>query len=136
MSSQDDDEEGDYNNPIEKEANPAKTHPNPFKKPRLSERMDRPCAIFTFRLSHCPLKVQLLSKHTLYDLVDLVCKVSAVGDDGSGTVNEHLWNINVPRKGSIFHDGGHHSDRGVEQLPLILKRRVHPRKRPYWVILS
>lgn len=72
----------------------------PSKKPKLSE-MDGPGEIFTFTLSHSPLKIQLLSKHSLYDLVSFVCEVSSVGDTGSDTADNHLWDIKVPRKGKF-----------------------------------
>ena len=50
--------------------------------------------VLTFTADHDKFaRLQLLSKHTLYDLVATLCKWTAVGYEGSEGPNDHLWDI-------------------------------------------
>lgn len=50
--------------------------------------------ILTFDVDHDKFaRLQLLSTHTLYDLVATLCRHTPMGKEGNGP-NDHLWNIN------------------------------------------
>ena len=50
--------------------------------------------VFTFSSSHAAqVKIQLLSTHTLYDLVDTLCKNVTIGTMEDETVDAHMWKI-------------------------------------------
>ena len=58
------------------------------KKPKAEAS---PPTVFTFGASHSAARVQLLSRHTVYDLCDILCQCTAVGD-GEGA-DSHMWNV-------------------------------------------
>ena len=60
--------------------------------------------IYTFRASHSPKEVQLLSNHTLHDLCDTFCKYTSIGDRGED-VYSHMWNITVESTGACYESG-------------------------------
>lgn len=53
-----------------------------------------PSFVFTFSSRHAAqVKIQLLSTHTLYDLVDTLCKNVTIGTMEDETVDAHMWKI-------------------------------------------
>ena len=50
--------------------------------------------ILTFALSRSPVRIQLLSTHTVYDLIRIVCEETSVGERGEA-VDEHMWKLCV-----------------------------------------
>eukprot|EP00581_Thalassiosira_minuscula_P019992 CAMPEP_0183714266 /NCGR_PEP_ID=MMETSP0737-20130205/8847_1 /TAXON_ID=385413 /ORGANISM="Thalassiosira miniscula, Strain CCMP1093" /LENGTH=449 /DNA_ID=CAMNT_0025943173 /DNA_START=99 /DNA_END=1448 /DNA_ORIENTATION=+ len=50
--------------------------------------------ILTFKAAHDKLaRLQLLSTHTLYDLVSTLCRHTPIGYEGTEGPNDHLWHI-------------------------------------------
>ena len=49
--------------------------------------------MLTFGRSDSPVQVQLLSRHTVFDLVDILCKETVVGL--KETVYDHIWTLHV-----------------------------------------
>ncbi|KAI2512086.1 hypothetical protein MHU86_2374 [Fragilaria crotonensis] len=50
--------------------------------------------ILTFKVHDSPVKVQVLSTQTLYDLVDILCRETTIGAGES--VDDHMWKITLP----------------------------------------
>ncbi len=48
---------------------------------------------YTFGVSHSLVKLQVLSSHSVFDLIDTICKHTQIGL-GEG-VHDHLWNVTV-----------------------------------------
>ena len=53
--------------------------------------------VLTFKVDHSPVQVQLLSKHTVHDLVDILCQATTIGQEGAA-VYEHMWYVQVNGK--------------------------------------
>lgn len=50
--------------------------------------------ILKFGVSHSSVKVAVLSKHTIRELIDIICRETSVGQGGE-TVDCHMWNVSV-----------------------------------------
>jgi len=72
----------------------------PLKKSKASAA---PPKMFTFTASHSPVKVQLLSSHTIHDLCDAFCTYTSIGDGED--VYSHLWNVTVDATGRCYESG-------------------------------
>lgn len=59
--------------------------PSPTKKARNAVK------ILTFAVDHSPVQVELLSTHTIHDLVDIICRETLIGHQES--VYDHMWNV-------------------------------------------
>ena len=62
--------------------------------------------VLTFSVAHSPTKVQVLSTHTIHDLVDIFCRETTIGRNES--VDDHLWNIRFPGTGGAVYESGDH----------------------------
>lgn len=67
------------------------------------KRMKPSPTVLTFGASHSPVKVQLLSSHTIYDLCDAFCEYTSIGDGGS--VDSHMWNVTIEATGRCYESG-------------------------------
>eukprot|EP00804_Cyclotella_cryptica_P015243 CCRYP_005359-RA/>CCRYP_005359-RA protein AED:0.13 eAED:0.13 QI:0/-1/0/1/-1/1/1/0/375 len=66
---------------------------SPCKKLKTSSD-DEEVTVFTFSAAHEKFaQLQLLSTHTVYDLVACVCKHTPIGYDGADGPNDHMWRI-------------------------------------------
>jgi len=82
--------------PLQEHTNPsasAEAESHGIKKPKTA----LPPKILTFKLSHSPVKVQVLSTQTVFDLVDIICQETTVGMDEG--VYDHMWDLVVPMRG-------------------------------------
>ena len=52
--------------------------------------------VLTFMVDHSPVQVQLLSEHSVHDLVDIICQTTTIGQNG--TVYAHMWYVQVNGK--------------------------------------
>ena len=62
-----------------------------------------PPKVFTFSASHSPVRVQLLSSHTIHDLCDAFCTYTSIGHGED--VYSHLWNVTVDATGRCYESG-------------------------------
>ena len=59
--------------------------------------------VLTFGLSYSPVRVQLLSSHTVHDLCDTFCQHTTIG--GGESVYSHMWNVEVHATGRCYESG-------------------------------
>lgn len=57
-------------------------------------------SVLTFKLSHSPVQVQVLSDQTIFNLVDIICQETTVGMNEG--VHDHMWDIYIPNKQGMF----------------------------------
>jgi len=95
-------EQGGVDQPRDSHDSPRRSREDgpPLKKSRGSLA---PSKVFTFVASHSPVRVQLLSSHTIHDLCDAFCTHTSIG--GGETVYSHLWNVTVDATGQCFESG-------------------------------
>ena len=59
----------------------------------------------TFGLSNSPVRVQLLSSHTVHDLCDTFCEHTRIGRGDGESVWSHMWNVTVSATGRCYESG-------------------------------
>lgn len=66
---------------------------------KLKTSTDDEVTVFTFSTAHEKfVKLQLLSSHTVYDLVACLCEHTPIGYDGAEGPNDHMWCISYNGK--------------------------------------
>ena len=67
------------------------------------KRVKVPPTVYTFGASHSPVRVQLLSSHTVFDLCSTFCEYTTIGNGED--VFSHMWNVTVDATGRCYESG-------------------------------